>query len=224
MNNVYLDGSINTDVGANDGQYTQLSMDAVGEFKVQTSVFNAEYGRNPGVLISATTKSGSSQTSTAPPMSSCATMPPTPTRGSTTCRAKRSRLCASTSLAATSAARSTCRTFPRRRTRSCSSSSTMREPAPAARTAATSMTFPVPEELNGNFSKALRFNADGSPVLLNGSQFNIGTVFQPGTVVRNACRQHHRRYALSGQHHSANRSSARMPRRSSRCFRPAIAA
>jgi hypothetical protein len=59
MNNVYLDGSINTDVGANDGQYTQLSMDAVGEFKVQTSVFNAEYGRNPGVLISATTKSGS---------------------------------------------------------------------------------------------------------------------------------------------------------------------
>src|SRR5581483_846880 len=45
MNNVYLDGSINTDVGANDGQYTQLSLDAVGEFKVQTSVFNAEYGR-----------------------------------------------------------------------------------------------------------------------------------------------------------------------------------
>lgn len=60
MNNVYLDGSINTDVGANDGQYTQLSMDAVAEFKVQTSVFNAEYGRNAGVLISAITKSGSS--------------------------------------------------------------------------------------------------------------------------------------------------------------------
>ena len=60
MNNVYLDGSINTDVGANDGQYTQLSMDAVAEFKIQTSVFNAEYGRNPGVLISAVTKSGSS--------------------------------------------------------------------------------------------------------------------------------------------------------------------
>ena len=44
----------------------------------------------------------------------------------------------------------------------------------------------VPEELTGNFSKALRFNADGSPVLLNGSQYNIGTVFQPGTVIRNA--------------------------------------
>jgi hypothetical protein len=61
MNNVYLDGSINTDVGANDGQYTQISLDAVGEFQVRTSTFNAEYGRNPGVMISINTKSGSSQ-------------------------------------------------------------------------------------------------------------------------------------------------------------------
>ena len=58
QNNVYLDGSINTDVGANDGQYTQLSLDAVGEFRVQSSVFNAEYGRIAGVLIAANTKSG----------------------------------------------------------------------------------------------------------------------------------------------------------------------
>src|SRR5947209_19728011 len=57
-NNVFLDGAINTDVGANDGQYTQLSLDAVGEFKVQTSTFNAEYGRIAGVLIAANTKSG----------------------------------------------------------------------------------------------------------------------------------------------------------------------
>src|SRR5438445_3335525 len=56
--NVYLDGSINTDVGANDGQYTQLSMDAVAEFKEQSTVFNAEYGRNPGILLSAAMKSG----------------------------------------------------------------------------------------------------------------------------------------------------------------------
>lgn len=61
MNNFFLDGSINTDVGANDGQYTQLSMDAVGEFKVQTSTFNAEHGRNPGIMLSATTKSGGQQ-------------------------------------------------------------------------------------------------------------------------------------------------------------------
>ena len=60
-NNVFLYGSINTDVGANDGQYTLLSLDAVGEFKVQTSTFNAEYGRIAGVLISATTKSGGQQ-------------------------------------------------------------------------------------------------------------------------------------------------------------------
>lgn len=59
MNNVFLDGAINTDVGANDGQYTQVSLDAVGEFRVQTSTFNAEYGRNPGVVISINTKSGS---------------------------------------------------------------------------------------------------------------------------------------------------------------------
>lgn len=61
MNNVYLDGTINTDVGANDGQFTQVSLDAIGEFKVQNSNFNAEHGRNPGILISATTKSGGKQ-------------------------------------------------------------------------------------------------------------------------------------------------------------------
>lgn len=60
-NNVYLDGAINTDVGANDGQFTQLSMDAVGEFKLQTSNFAAEYGRNPGVLLAVNTKSGGKQ-------------------------------------------------------------------------------------------------------------------------------------------------------------------
>src|SRR5215467_12905839 len=60
-NNVYLDGTVNTDVGANDGQFTQMSLDAIGEFKLQNSVFNAEHGRNPGVLISATTKSGGRQ-------------------------------------------------------------------------------------------------------------------------------------------------------------------
>jgi len=60
-NNVFLDGAINTDVGANDGQYTQLSLDAVGEFKVMTGNYNAEFGRNPGVMISVNTKSGGQQ-------------------------------------------------------------------------------------------------------------------------------------------------------------------
>ncbi|MCI0663383.1 MAG: TonB-dependent receptor, partial [Acidobacteria bacterium] len=35
-----------------------MSLDAIGEFKVQNSNFSAEHGRNPGILISATTKSG----------------------------------------------------------------------------------------------------------------------------------------------------------------------
>ncbi len=60
-NNVYLDGAINTDVGANDGQYTQLSLDAVGEFRVLTGNYNAEYGRSPGVNIQINTKSGTRQ-------------------------------------------------------------------------------------------------------------------------------------------------------------------
>ncbi len=61
MNNVFLDGTINTDVGANDGQYTQISLDAVGEFVVQSSTFQAQYGRNPGVMIAINTKSGGKQ-------------------------------------------------------------------------------------------------------------------------------------------------------------------
>ena len=60
-NNFFLDGAVNTDVGANDGQYTQLSMDAVGEFKIQSNNFAAEYGRNPGVLLAVNTKSGGRQ-------------------------------------------------------------------------------------------------------------------------------------------------------------------
>jgi hypothetical protein len=57
-NNFFLDGVINTDVGANDGEYTNPSLDAVGEFKTLTGNFNAEYGRSPGVMILINTKSG----------------------------------------------------------------------------------------------------------------------------------------------------------------------
>ncbi len=57
-NNFFLDGVINTDVGANDGEYTSLSIDAVGEFKTLTGNFNAEYGRSPGVMILVNTKGG----------------------------------------------------------------------------------------------------------------------------------------------------------------------
>ncbi|HYA62294.1 MAG TPA: carboxypeptidase-like regulatory domain-containing protein [Candidatus Sulfotelmatobacter sp.] len=57
-NNTFLDGAINTDMGDNGSQYTQISMDAVQEFKLQTNNFAAEYGRNPGVMVAMNTKSG----------------------------------------------------------------------------------------------------------------------------------------------------------------------
>ncbi|MGH9720226.1 MAG: hypothetical protein ACRD8O_08440, partial [Bryobacteraceae bacterium] len=41
-----------------------------------------------------------------------------------------------------------------------------------------------PDLLNGDFRRLLRFNPDGSPVNIAGTSFNIGAIFQPGTVVR----------------------------------------
>ncbi len=60
-NNFYLDGSPNIDVGDNQSQYTQASVDTIAEFKVLQSGFNAEYGRNSGMVIAVQTKSGASQ-------------------------------------------------------------------------------------------------------------------------------------------------------------------
>ncbi len=61
QNNFYLDGSPNLDVGDNQSQYTQPSIDSIAEFRVLQSSFNAEYGRNEGVAVAVQTKSGSSQ-------------------------------------------------------------------------------------------------------------------------------------------------------------------
>ena len=60
-NNMYLDGSPNIDVGDNQSQYTQASVDTIAEFKVLQSGFNAEYGRNSGMVVAVQTKSGASQ-------------------------------------------------------------------------------------------------------------------------------------------------------------------
>jgi hypothetical protein len=60
QNNFYLDGSPNLDAGDNQSQYTQPSVYSIGEFKVQQSSFNAEYGRNSGVVVAVQTKSGGS--------------------------------------------------------------------------------------------------------------------------------------------------------------------
>lgn len=58
QNNFYLDGSPNLDVGDNQSQYTQPSIDSISEFKVQQSSFNAEYGRNSGMVVAVQTKAG----------------------------------------------------------------------------------------------------------------------------------------------------------------------
>ena len=60
QNNFYLDGSPNLDVGDNQSQYTQASIDSIAEFRVLQSSFNAEYGRNAGMVIAVQTKSGGS--------------------------------------------------------------------------------------------------------------------------------------------------------------------
>ena len=60
QNNFYLDGSPNIDVGDNQSQYTQPSIDSIAEFRVLQSTFNAEYGRAEGVGVAVQTKSGSS--------------------------------------------------------------------------------------------------------------------------------------------------------------------
>src|ERR1017187_4414242 len=57
-NNMYLDGSPNIDVGDNQSQYTQASVDTIAEFRVLQSGFYAEYGRNSGMVIAVQTKSG----------------------------------------------------------------------------------------------------------------------------------------------------------------------
>jgi hypothetical protein len=59
-NNFYLDGTPNIDVGDNQSQYTQASVDTIAEFRVLQSGFNAEYGRNSGMVIAVQTKSGTS--------------------------------------------------------------------------------------------------------------------------------------------------------------------
>jgi hypothetical protein len=61
QNNFYLDGSPNLDVGDNQSQYTQPSIDSIAEFRVLQSSFNAEYGRNEGMAVAVQTKSGAAK-------------------------------------------------------------------------------------------------------------------------------------------------------------------
>ncbi len=69
QNNFQMDGvavnNIANSGSSNDGTiYTGIpvpSPDAIAEFKVQTSTYDASYGRNPGANVNVVTKSGTNQ-------------------------------------------------------------------------------------------------------------------------------------------------------------------
>jgi hypothetical protein len=58
-NNMTIDGVANIDTGDNGGNMAQTNLDAIAEFKVLTSSYQAEYGRAVGAQVQVVTKSGS---------------------------------------------------------------------------------------------------------------------------------------------------------------------
>jgi hypothetical protein len=57
QNNIMMDGISAMDTG-NNGQMLNMNLDAIGEVKVLTQGYQAEYGRSSGLQITAVTKSG----------------------------------------------------------------------------------------------------------------------------------------------------------------------
>lgn len=57
-NNMTVDGVANIDTGDNGGNMAQTNLDAVAEFKVLSSSYQAEYGRAVGAQVQVVTKSG----------------------------------------------------------------------------------------------------------------------------------------------------------------------
>jgi hypothetical protein len=60
LNNFMLDG-IDNNSNDNAGNILRTNVDAIEEFKVQTSNYSAEFGRSGGAVINATIKSGTNQ-------------------------------------------------------------------------------------------------------------------------------------------------------------------
>ena len=62
-NNVTVDGGYNADdaLGATAGAQVRTPIEAIQEFQVMTSMYDAEYGRASGVVVNAVTKSGTNQ-------------------------------------------------------------------------------------------------------------------------------------------------------------------
>src|SRR5262245_20910677 len=57
--NLTLDGVTTKATGANSGTFASPSLDSIAEIRVQTSSFQAEYGRSSGATITVVTRSGS---------------------------------------------------------------------------------------------------------------------------------------------------------------------
>jgi hypothetical protein len=182
MNNVMLDGTPNTDTGANDGQYTQLSLDAVGEFKLQNSAFNAEFGRNAGVLITSTTRSGGQQF-----------------RGTVYGFRRDGRWDASPHDSLTGAkvpldykqvGGNIGGWVPVPGISSASNKKLFffynHESTRAQQPRTSFLDVFHPDLVAGDFRRLQRFNANGTPVNIAGTNLNVGTVFRPGTITRNA--------------------------------------
>ena len=182
MNNVVLDGTPNTDTGANDGQYTQLSLDAVGEFKLQNSAFNAEFGRNAGVLITSTTRSGGKQFR--------GTLYGFRRDGKWDAAPHDSVTGAKVPLDYNQIGGNIGGWIPIPGVSSGSNKKVFfffnHESTRAERPMNAFLDVFHPDLLTGDFRRLLRFNADGTPVNLAGTNFNVGTVFRPGTITRNA--------------------------------------
>jgi hypothetical protein len=61
QHNLTIDGATNVDTGSNGTQHIMMNMDAIAEFKVLTSNYQAEYGRASGGDIKIVTRGGGSQ-------------------------------------------------------------------------------------------------------------------------------------------------------------------
>jgi outer membrane receptor protein involved in Fe transport len=61
QHNLTIDGSTNVDTGSNGTQHVALNMDAIEEFQVLSSNYQAEYGRAGGGEIKITTRSGTKE-------------------------------------------------------------------------------------------------------------------------------------------------------------------
>jgi len=60
QNNIMMDGISAMDTG-NNGQMLQMNVDSIGEVKILTQGYQAEYGRSSGLQITAVTKSGTNR-------------------------------------------------------------------------------------------------------------------------------------------------------------------